>query len=302
MLRKKTILSLPKIKAITAILIITITTFFLVKASLHNYQQIQDNISQISFVKLILSSVLFLSYLYLRALSWRFMALSLGASVSKKDSFSIWFFSEATRYIPGNIWSFISRAYLARQKLFSWNASVLISPIEIIMVLLATLLLSTYALINILEKFTVSYLINSILVAIFIFYFGYFILKKRFNKLLNILFTQSFNVKYLLISLSIQILSWILYGLGTTVLISNFYEKSFILIFSSSVLSWLIGYLSIITPMGLGVRESAFVYLTGQYIGVSHAIFIAILHRLVLIITELVNLIMLMILRRLKIF
>lgn len=302
MLRKKTILSLPKIKAVTAILVITITTFFLVKASLHNYQQIQDNLSQISFLKLILSSVLFLGYLYLRATSWRFIALSLGASVSRKDSFSIWFFSEATRYIPGNVWSFISRAYLARQKLFSWNSSILISPMEIAIMLITTTLLSSYAIINTLEKFSINSVIYILLIITFLALLGFAILRKKINMILGKFSSQKLNLKYLSISIVIHLTAWSLYSLGTVILISNFYTANFLLLFSSSVLSWLIGYLSIITPMGIGVRESAFVYLTGQHIGVTEAIFVAVLHRLVLIITELLNLLFLIALKRFKIF
>lgn len=280
---------LSKFKKAAITVITTATIIFLIKTLFQNYQQTQLTLSSVSLIKLATSFVFFISYLYMRALSWRSIAQSLSSSVDKKNSFIIWFFSEATRYIPGNIWSFVSRAYLA-QKHLSLKSAIIVSPIEILIIIMATFLLSSYAIINTIQRFPLNYNLFLLTLVAIIALAAPAIFRKKIIVVLQKISAQSLKVNHLLAASIFQLISWVLYGLGTVVLISNFSMDNLPLLFSSSLLAWLVGYLSIITPMGLGVRESAFVFFTGQYIGVTQAVFIAVLHRLILTLAELVNL------------
>jgi len=120
---------------------------------------------------------------------------------------------------------------------------------------------------------------------------GLYFLKNLVKRFLSKLIAQNVNPRVLLVVFLFQIVAWTLYGLGTITLIDNLNTGNVPLLFSSSLLAWLVGYLSFITPMGLGVREGAFIVLTGQQMGVPQAAFIALLSRAVLIVAELVNLI-----------
>lgn len=275
------------LKTAGAILVILLTAIFFTKTLVEYYEQVRDNFLLISPLKVLASFLLFVSYLTLRALSWRALVHFLGESINKTGSLSVWFFSEATRYIPGNIWSFASRAYLARLRHISDNASLLILPIEVITVTTVTTALSLFALIKNLERLPVNFTFYIVLIAPPITLLGILLLQKTVKRLLEKLFKQDLNLKALLAALMLQIFSWSLYSIGTIVLVSNLGQvENLYLLFSSILLAWLVGYLSLVTPMGLGVRESAFVLLTGGQIGTVQAIIIAVLSRVILIVAE----------------
>lgn len=281
---------IPRFRTIIVLLVLLVTLAFLLRTIYQHFQQAQQDIYLISPIKLVASFSLFLGYFYMRALSFGSIVLSLKSQLKRFDSLSIWFFSEATRYIPGNAWSFISRAYLARRKNLSWNSSILILPIEITAVLITTSLLSIYSITKTIERIPSNLIVNIILAILLVLLVGLFIIHKRIGKTFKKLSEQTFNPKDLLISLVFQLIGWSMYGIGTTILLNNFTSGNILLLFSSSLLAWLIGYLSIITPMGLGVRESAFVFLTSPEIGITQAVLIAVLHRLILTSAELTNL------------
>lgn len=214
----------------------------------------------------------------------------LGESINKTNSLDIWFFSEATRYIPGNIWSFASRVYLSRNKRLSQKTSFLVVPLEIVIVIIATTLLSSYAIIKNLEKLPANLTIFVLTILVFALVLGLFLLQKNIKAIFTKLFVQELGRGAIAIALVLQIVSWSFYSAGTIVLITNFSMVALPLLFSATLLAWLIGYLSIVTPMGLGVRESAFILLVGSQIGTVQALLAAVLARIVLIVAELANL------------
>lgn len=277
-----------KARTIGGVLVILLTTTFLTKTLFTYYNQLQVNLFSLLSLRTIISFILFLGYFCLRALSWKSLVHFLGESINKKNSLYIWFFSEATRYIPGNIWSFASRAYLARLRNISDNASLLILPVEVTTVVSVTTILSLFALIKNLERLPVNSTFYIVLISPPIILLGILFLQKTIKRLLGKLFKQNLNLKALLTALALQILSWSLYSIATIILVSNLEQvENPYLLFSSALLAWLVGYLSFVTPMGLGVRESAFVLLTGTQIGIAQATIIAVLSRVILIVAEL---------------
>lgn len=276
---------LKKARTIGGILVIFLTILFFTRALTGYYQQLQISDFSISPFKVLASFLLFVCYLTLRALSWGFLVRFLGDSINKNNSLSVWFFSEVTRYIPGNIWSFAVRAYLARMKKISENVSLLVLPIEVITVATVTSVLSLYAIIKNLERLPVTPLFFMAVLIPPLVLAGFILLQKVIKRLLGKLFSQNLNLKALLRAILLQLIGWSLYSAGAIVLVGGKVENS-PLLFSSTLLAWLIGYLSLITPMGLGVRESAFVLLTGNQIGTAQAIVIAIASRLILIVAE----------------
>lgn len=280
----------PVAKTILVILIILITAVFLTKTLLEYYEQAKQAISSISPIKIIAVFLLFLGHFYMRVFSWRSIVSFLGANIRKQDSLPVWFFSEATRYIPGNIWSFASRAYLAQRKGVSTTISILILPIEIIVVIITTSVLSSYAIIKTIEKLPLDLTFYIGILISLVTLIGVFLLYKRIKKILRKLFNLTLNPKEFLTIVLFQTLSWSFYSIGVVVLVNDLPHLNLFLLLSSTLLAWLIGYLSIITPMGLGVREGAFVLLTGQQIGIGQATVVAVLSRTILIVAELTNL------------
>ncbi len=271
------------IKTIGTFLVISLAIIFFTKTLTEYYQQLQTSLFSISPLRVVASFLLFIGYLYLRALSWRSLIHFLGENVNKTNSLSVWFFSEATRYIPGNVWAFASRAYLARQIMVSKNVSFLVLPVEVLTVTAVTSLLSLYAVINNLERLPVNSVFYVAILSPLFMLLGFLILQKIIKRVVGKLLSLELNPPAYLKAVLFQLACWSLYSAGTLVLIDG---KIDFLLFSSTILAWLVGYLSLVTPMGLGVRESAFVLLVGEIIGTPQSLVVAIISRVILIVAE----------------
>ncbi|HEV2339876.1 MAG TPA: DUF2079 domain-containing protein [Patescibacteria group bacterium] len=207
----------------------------------------------------------------------------------------LWSYSELRRYIPGNFWSFISRVHFFETKIISKTAILRYQIIETAFLILSAFFVSIFSLHFLLysmfpttpSKLFFSLFILTIVlatVAIFLskrtvpFFSRYFPLKELsfFNRL-SLFFTMT--------------LSWIFFGAGSYFTIAAVWPLSanhFVSLIGFFTLSFLIGYLSLITPMGLGVREAITAAGLIKYLKhVSDAASAALLSRIILIITEL---------------
>ena len=143
-------------KNILGILVVFLTAVFIAKTFISYYGQLQEALFSFSPLRIGVAVCLFIGYLYMRALSWRFLVLSLGASIDKVNGLTIWFFSEATRFIPGNVWSFASRVYLSRQKNLPKDIAILAVPVEIAVVAITATLFSLFAVYKNVEKLPIN--------------------------------------------------------------------------------------------------------------------------------------------------
>ena len=287
-------------KNILGILLVFLTAIFIAKTFTSYYGQLQQTVSSLSLFKVGTSFLLFVGYLYMRALSWRFLIMSLEGSISKVHALTVWFLSEVTRFIPGNVWAYASRVYLSKQRNLSNDAALLAVPVEIAVVTLTTTLLSLIAIQKNMSSLplnlTFLLLVFGMLIGLIVLYFFQNVIRRFVSKIIS----QKLNPVPLLGAFILQAGAWFLYSVAIIVLVNQLALKDTLLFLSSSLLAWLVGYLSFVTPMGLGVREGAFIVLTGQQIGVPQAAFIALLSRVILISAELVNLVFWVIVKRIR--
>ena len=204
------------------------------------------------------------------------------------------------RYIPGNIWSFLSRSVLFGER--NVPKHVLISALftEAQLVLLGALILTAFSLpfssllIPQLHAFSwlfpVAYIVAVTLGAIYIFskHFTQRILKKEKSYFTAVL--PQFNPAVNAIQLFLSFISFILFGLGSYLLSCSLvylplqHLSGYILFF---IFSFFVGYISVITPMGLGVREGVITLGLGSLLPVPSAGMVAIVLRVVFIFSEL---------------
>lgn len=285
-------MNLKIIKILFTILVTSATIIFFAKTFIGYQEQAQSILFSTPPIKITIALIIFIIQLYMHALSWRFIVFSLGESIPKKTSLAVWFLSEATRYIPvGRIWSFASRAYLAQQNKVSARVSYLILPMEIIIVSTSATILSSYAIVKTLEKLPVNLSFYVLLAAVMIGVLVFSLMNKALREILKKIFVNKFSPAALFNAFALQSLSWVFYIAGYIVLIDNIASVDNILLLCSTILlSWLAGYLSIVSPMGIGIRESVFVLLVGSQIGTAQALSVAVLSRVLLITAELINL------------
>lgn len=265
-----------------------VALFFVGKLIVSNAKTVAINLNELNLLLLFSGFFCFFLYYFIRTYVWKIILKEQGYNIPQKKASFLWEISELKRFVPGNIWSFLGRATL-----FS-NIGV---PTKIIV---KGIIIET-------ESFLLSCFIISILAVRHVFFvpliliilFGtvLFINNSLLTKYLKgellskaILFFPNFSPKVNAFLLLLSILYMFLFGLGTYLTITSvvFISPEFFISLSAFfVFSLLVGYLSFITPMGLGVRESVMIVGLSQFIPLGTAGLVSIFARIVLIVSEL---------------
>lgn len=195
------------------------------------------------------------------------------------------------RYIPGTVWGYLSRSeWLAQTAGVSFRQSGFASTAEIGLqvftsVLCAMLLVASPIL-------QISILIASGVGAVFIVRFWANLYTRLLRQQTPAVGHVAFSWGYLLIAFVAYTVFWLLQGLATWLIaISVSQSTSLTIPLATSVFagSWLVGFLTIVIPSGLGVREWTMSYLLIENANLTaeEAASVSILARLAIIVAEL---------------
>ncbi|PIT88963.1 MAG: hypothetical protein COU27_02860, partial [Candidatus Levybacteria bacterium CG10_big_fil_rev_8_21_14_0_10_36_7] len=248
--------------------------------------------------------LLFLTpFFILKSISWSKILFSINSEVPFNQSYYLMSLSETRRYIPGNIFAVAAR--ISSFEKFGISKKMLFATqvIEMLLLLMASSVVAIPGVFylrgdiqNMPFPFNFTGVLGELIfVVIFLFLaiafiFSIFLIRK---KLLSL--HKSIKVGALIDSFSINILSWIFFGIGNFIVIHSFYQLDIYLLLSLSsffVLTWLIGFISFVTPMGLGVREVVMTAGLSPLVGGPIAATAAVFARVLLILAELISLIL----------
>lgn len=272
---------------------LTLISLALVFKVIFSNSTILTQINSFNPLIFILSIFIFLLYFIFRSLVWKEMLDIKGHKLSIKDTLFIWGFTEIKRYVPGNIWSFISRVQNYKDK--GVQTKVVFSSIilEIKLIIISCSLLSlaavSYVIDNIFIKLAIYFVVLSVSI-LFILVNGFNDKFKSSNRIIKNLFPQ-INYVYKIKLLFFSLISFFLFGLATylaglsIIYLNPYYWEGYIGFF---VFSLLAGYLSFVTPMGLGVREGFMTLSLSKFMNISSAGIFSIFSRIVFIISELI--------------
>jgi len=283
-----------------------ISIFFLVKLFLPNLNQIIGKIQNPNILLILSGIICFVTFYFLRSFLWKMLLKEKGYNIPLKKASFLWGLSELKRFIPGNIWSYLGKGIAFSQKgvgekiileSLLFEAEFFILSCTIVSIFAVSFLLESVFLIKYYSLFLIPVIAVIVFAVSAIFIFNKRLIKKPaktfFSFLANTLpdLSPYANFKLLLIS----ILSLIFFGLGTylTIVSVVFLNLSSILWFIGFfVFSLFLGYISFITPMGLGVREGVIIIGLSRMLTLQMAGFVAIYSRIILIISELIFLVM----------
>jgi len=242
----------------------------------------------------------------LQIISWNLLMNSVGLIIPFSKIFKGYLFSFIPRYVPGTIWGYLGRSeWLLQNYNIPYTLSNFGSILEIIASITANIILIGFYYLYEQNHFSLFFclfliVITPIIVGLII----KIMLNNPFLEKFLVRHTSSIIIKSpklvnWYIATMIFIIHWLLYGLALSYLASSFglisalnIEK--ILIMSANyALSWLIGFLIIFAPSGLGFREYALTCLLTVYLGftIAQASIFSVTTRLITAITELLWLI-----------
>lgn len=283
-----------------------ISLFFISKLVFSQSSQITSYIKIPTIPFLISGIACFVIYYCLRTFLWKYLLKHKGYYLSYKESALLWTLAELKRYIPGNIWSMVGKTLSFGDKGVDKKIIAKLIITEAGFFVTGCLILSLLSLDFIFSNLIyASYLLKIFIFLIvgilsFFFVFNNKIFPKSQNRIVKFLkfFLPDFDSYTNFIALITSVLFLFFYGLGYFLIISSVVYlplNQSISIISFFIFSLLVGYLSIITPMGLGVREGVVTAGLSKFLSVPLAGFSSIFARICLIISEFIFTIFLLI-------
>lgn len=271
---------------------LTIIAFiFIGKILYDSLPQIVPHLLKANPILLFIGLFFMLLFFLLRSVEWTKILEFYGEN-EKGLLKSIYYYSiaETKRYIPGNIFSFISRIEKFSSESIPRKTILKALALEAF-IMVASALIVAIPTIIMLPNFE-NYLL--IVCAAFVVFVIFLVLAfknvfKLRDLVLNI-FPKKSVFEYIHV-VFLSGLAWSFFGLANFFFMTAIFPSDPNLIFklvSVFVLSWLIGYLSFIAPMGLGVREAALIFLLSPFIPLYAGATIAIFTRLFFVVSEVI--------------
>jgi hypothetical protein len=203
---------------------------------------------------------------------WHLMMNFSGEKIPVVDSYDVYLSSYITRYIPGSVWAVFARAGFNKK----YNVPSLKSAwgwfIENLGFLIIGGLFSLFALFKFGEFESYAYVAIPVLIAFGLLVFmNYEKFGVVFDKLVKKKLSKGVQKEVEILELSriqkvkifmLYVLTWVLYSIQyfmVSVAVADLSLSDFLVLTGINAISYTLGYLSIITPTGTGVREGVMI-------------------------------------------
>lgn len=281
-------------KRIALLVIVTIVGVFFVRIATQSWVDIRESFHapSLGWVSIALGG--FSAFYLFRVSAWQRILQYLGYPFSFMAAGRVLLLSEVTRYVPGNIWSILGRIGLSKEAGVPADKSFTATVVEVLATLTSAMLvggalavaapqlpvwtkiilgLSLAAIVGILTSIRyVGRIVN-------------WVLAKLQRGPLN---WDIAPVKFLHLVL-LYSTAWIGFSIGGYASAAAFVTlpaSATVAILASMPLSWFIGYISFITPSGIGFREAAIVTMLNPIVG-ANAVIVAASSRFAVVLIEL---------------
>lgn len=259
-------------------------------------------LADLNYVFLGIALIFFICYFFFRSYFWLKMLHYLGHDIPFHDSSFLWLFAQLKRYIPGNIWSYLGLAVSYNERNVSKRDIAYAVLIESEFVIIVTFIFSLFSTPFIFTNFihipvpldvitavlTVLFFVG----AVFYLFIGNLVKKTKgkVHTVLRHLF-PTYTPRETMILMFLMACAYICYGLGYYFSISAIIPltpEHILTYFGIFLFSLVAGFISFVTPTGLGVREGFMTVGLAKFIPTGIAAFSALFSRLVIVFAELI--------------
>jgi len=286
------------LKITVGLLIAALIFYFMFKRIAQGWEGIAPHLTSVNWGIMIVGVLIMEAGLMLAVPVWMYLASRLyNINVPIRSALAIVFLPQASKYIPGKIWFLFGTVYMAKKLDIDSQAALTVLIILQLIHLVGAFFIG--ALINLISGATVLpawiFAVFATLCIVIMFpgvihkIIGWGIRFGKKNKKIDIRIPV-LKPGYIIIPLLLIICLWFLIGAGTLIAASSFIpdvkpEHLFTMSGAFSI-AYAVGYVSMITPAGLGVREGVFAAMLSPLYGETAASVIAIGARIWLTIAE----------------
>jgi len=232
--------------------------------------------------------------------TWKYLLLiTSNVSISLFQGFSQLVLVSVGKYIPGKIWGMIARGAQLKELKIDVKKIFVISIQEQILLIHASVVVSSITIVFLIETKWIYILIIIILLSGFIGRYIQLFLIKTYNFLMNYfeknileieeIITQRNYLRLLIFYMMIWILSGCIFsGIYFIFMTQNEFNLTIIVwLILANTISITVGFFAFFTPAGIGVRESISSIILSQIMPLEQAIFLSLLFRMWTVLTEL---------------
>ncbi len=248
--------------------------------------------------------LLFLTFA-LFVISWQRLLITIGNDVSIKVACYTWLTPNIGKYIPGKVFMIAGRIVLLNHFGVRKTTAVAATIWEHVILILTAMPFSLFILFDNSEKYSLKMVAMtvSVLTLILIVVLNPVIIQRLINLALSLFKKPPLDLplkrKDILYLFIFYLMIWIVYGLtGITLAYAFGFEDnvSMLFLFNVYIFSWFIGFISMITPGGFGVREGVLILMISPYVPVAELMTYAFLARMTWMLTEIAGVIVGMVL------
>lgn len=287
---------------IIQILLIAVLFYFIGTRISGNWDQISAYEWHVNYLLLAISMVVMLIALFVMSSVLAMIFRAFSKPVPSAKAFKIAYLSQLGRYIPGKIWQVFGMIYLAGKEgiskaeaITSFALAQVFATPPAILIVCVYLILSGNLSTESFDLMAIGYVLAAVVVASMVVLFKPSWLRGIINYVLTRFGRESIQFE-IQKKIGVRILfayfvAWNLYGLAFylfLISVSDFPAGHVLQAVGTFCAAYLIGYWSILTPGGIGVREAVLVILLAPYFSPGVAAAIAAFARLWSIVGELI--------------
>ena len=259
---------------------------FLLRTMWTHRDEMKDSFSHLTWSSLV--GAVFFAFMSMSYLGWMWGRLLLrrGYKVPRAQLVSWYYTGQLGKYVPGGVWAVVGRAEMAVRGGVPRADAYSVTGLSMFTTYSAAALCAALGSLLSWERPIIG---AALLLALVVGLSVYAIapLRQRLVGLLRKVTSGTNELtapKDMLALTIVQVPAWIMISLSTTITAHAFGAEVGVLhMFFVSSLSWLIGFLVIGAPGGLGVRESIFTGLLSASIGTSTALSLAVASRMIFV-------------------
>jgi glycosyltransferase 2 family protein len=273
-----------------------VITFFIGRTIIRNWQQVRETDWEFQPLYLVLSIALTAPFFAFRPYVWKVLVRCFGYSIPYSGAFRLVRQADMSRYVPGTVWQYVSRVYLAARWDIPVTACLGATLVEMVLLLLSSIPLVLWSLQDVLPlvgRYQGLALLLFLFASLFILHprilsWWAARLSRRANqpsRELRIHWSTlaAIGFSYLLV--------WVLLGLGLACFVAgvmNFPPQDFLRFAGNYVSSWIASIFAVMAPAGIGVRDGIFGLLLSGMMPLGAAFTVALAVRLWITVLELV--------------
>lgn len=285
---------MPIIKKIGQLIIFALAGYFIFRVLFKNWVEVRRLLFNINISLLLLSLILMAASFAWQTYLWSRIIVQYGATISFFRAWQMYMKAAIIRYIPGNIWGLAAKGYMITTLGLKKSEAFFIMIFESAVLLFSALVVYLLTISSLAD----SLILNVGLVILAAMLLVFLIFPKLFLKV-GRLFQKNISIRtlpwhFLLKLFLAYVAYWIISGLSIYYLLlamAPVSAKEISTIIGIFAISWTLGFISIILPSGLGVREASLVFFLSKIISFPLAATASILSRIVYIIGEIISLI-----------